>query len=53
MIPGDRLVVAESGIRGPADARRMREAGASAILVGETLMRAQDPAACINGLASA
>jgi indole-3-glycerol phosphate synthase len=53
LISADRLLVSESGIRGPADARRMREAGASAILVGETLMRASDPAACIKDLASA
>jgi indole-3-glycerol phosphate synthase len=52
-IPLDVLLVAESGIRDAADARRMREAGAAAILVGELLMRAADPAACIQELASA
>jgi len=52
-IPSDALVVAESGIHGAADARRMREAGASAVLVGELLMRAADPAECIRELASA
>ena len=52
-IPQDVLLVAESGIHGPADARRMREAGAAAVLVGEMLMRAADPAACIHELASA
>jgi indole-3-glycerol phosphate synthase len=39
-IPAGTLAVAESGIREPADARRMRDAGADAVLVGETLMRA-------------
>jgi indole-3-glycerol phosphate synthase len=53
LIPADRLLVSESGIRRIGDARRMREAGADAILVGETLMRAPDPAACIRELASA
>jgi len=53
LIPGDVIVVAESGIRGREDARRMREAGADAILVGELLMRSSDPAACIRDLASA
>jgi indole-3-glycerol phosphate synthase len=42
--------VAESGIRDAGDARRMREAGADAILVGELLMRAQDPATQIKEL---
>ena len=51
-IPKDRILVSESGIRGPADARRMREAGADAILVGEMLMRAPDPAECIRELTS-
>jgi indole-3-glycerol phosphate synthase len=52
-VPRNVLLVAESGIRGAADARRLREAGADAVLVGELLMRAQDPAACIRELASA
>lgn len=52
-VPDGVLVVAESGIHGAADARRMREAGANAVLVGELLMRAPDPGACIRELASA
>lgn len=52
-VPSDVLLVAESGIHGVADARRMREAGAAAMLVGELLMRAADPAACIRELTSA
>ncbi len=39
-VPADRVLVAESGVFGEADARRMRVAGADAILVGEALMRA-------------
>ena len=42
-IPGDRLVVTESGILEPADVRRMRDAGVHAFLVGEAFMRAPDP----------
>lgn len=38
----NHLVVSESGIRTPADARFAREAGARALLVGETLMRSDD-----------
>src|SRR6266581_3830507 len=45
-------LVAESGIHSVEDARRLREAGADAILVGEMLMRAPDAAACLRELAS-
>ncbi len=37
--PDDILLVAQSGIKTPADAERLAEAGADALLVGETLMR--------------
>jgi indole-3-glycerol phosphate synthase len=49
-IPPERIVVAESGIRNAGDVARLREAGVDAILVGETLMRAPDPAAALRGL---
>ncbi len=49
-IPGDRVAVLESGISRPEQARRAVEAGARAILVGEALMRAEDPAALIRSL---
>lgn len=41
-IPADRLYVAESGVKTPADAAAMKTVGADAILVGETLMRSPD-----------
>lgn len=44
-IPADRLVVTESGILGPADVARMREADVHAFLVGEAFMRAENPGA--------
>ena len=50
LIPNNVLVVAESGIHTAEDARRMREAGADAVLVGEALMRSADPAAQIKEL---
>jgi indole-3-glycerol phosphate synthase len=50
LIPDDRLVVAESGIRNAADVSRLRAAGIDAILVGETLMTAPDPAAALREL---
>jgi len=50
LVPENVVLVAESGIRTAADAHRMREAGADAILVGEALMRSADPAAQIREL---
>lgn len=43
--PRDRLVIAESGIESRAQGAAAELAGADAILVGSTLMRAADPAA--------
>ncbi len=42
-VPGDRVVVAESGIASRAQGAEAELAGADAILVGSTLMRAPDP----------
>ncbi|MDK3025185.1 indole-3-glycerol phosphate synthase TrpC [Cupriavidus taiwanensis] len=42
-MPADKLVVTESGILGPADVQRMREADVHAFLVGEAFMRAKEP----------
>ena len=42
--------VAESGIRDQADARALHEAGYDAILVGESLVTADDPAAALTAL---
>jgi indole-3-glycerol phosphate synthase len=52
-VPANRIVVAESGIRDAADVARLRAAGVDAILVGETLMRAPDPAAALRELLAA
>jgi indole-3-glycerol phosphate synthase len=41
-LPAGTVLVAESGIRTPADVAGLAAAGAHAILVGETLMRARD-----------
>jgi indole-3-glycerol phosphate synthase len=49
-IPADRIVVSESGIRTPADLERLRSAGARAVLVGESLMRAPDIGAALDEL---
>jgi len=52
LVPKEIVLVAESGIHTAEDARRMREAGADAILVGEALMRSPDPSATIRELSS-
>ena len=44
------LLVAESGIHTRADAERLKKCGASAILVGESLMRGGDIGAKVRGL---
>jgi indole-3-glycerol phosphate synthase len=46
-LPGNKLCVAESGIRTPEDVERLLEAGYDAFLVGEALMRQPDPAAAL------
>ena len=48
--PGDRVVVAESGIESRAQAAAAELAGADAVLVGSALMRATDPAAKLRDL---
>ena len=42
LIPEDVVFVSESGVRTAEDIQNLREAGADAVLIGETLMRAPD-----------
>ena len=49
-IPDDRIKVAESGIATRSQVASAESHGAKAILVGETLVRAGDPALAINSL---
>jgi indole-3-glycerol phosphate synthase len=49
-VPDDRVAVLESGIATRSDVDAAIDAGASAILVGETLMRADDPARAVRKL---
>ena len=49
-LPAEVVAVAESGITTRHDVERLEEAGVDAILVGETLMRAGDPAATVAKL---
>ena len=50
-VPRGVVAVAESGVRGPDDARALREAGYRAVLVGEHLVTADDPEAAVRELA--
>ncbi|MEI8334710.1 MAG: tryptophan synthase subunit beta, partial [Chloroflexota bacterium] len=52
-IPGDRVAVAESGVRDPATIAAWRAAGYDAALVGEALMRSADPAAAARAFVAA
>ncbi|QDT38427.1 indole-3-glycerol phosphate synthase TrpC [Stratiformator vulcanicus] len=49
-LPEGTLLVSESGIRTHNEVRRLQEAGCGAILVGETLMRADDIGAAVDEL---
>jgi len=42
-IPGDRIVVTESGIHSKDDIKYMQDNGVNAFLIGEAFMRASDP----------
>lgn len=49
-IPAHVVTVAESGVSSPDDAGRLAQAGYDAVLVGEWLVRAPDPAAAVAQL---
>jgi indole-3-glycerol phosphate synthase len=52
MIPDEVLLVAESGIISAADVLKMGALGAHAVLVGESLMKADDIAAAVQAYSS-
>lgn len=52
-VPEDIILVSESGIKTPAEARQVYEWGANAILVGEGLMRSANPALAIRDFMAA
>lgn len=44
LLPRGKLVISESGIRDVREIRKLKEAGVSAFLVGEAILRSKDPA---------
>jgi indole-3-glycerol phosphate synthase len=50
LVPPDRFLVAESGIRDTADLRRLAAVGPNCYLVGESLMRQTDVSAAVRAL---
>ena len=50
LVPDGVAKVAESGVGGADDARRLADAGYDAVLVGEALVTAPDPAAKVREL---
>ncbi len=53
LIPRDVVIVAESGVRSDGDVRRLVGEGADGVLVGEVLMRSEDPGAACAALVRA
>ena len=49
-LPADAVRVAESGLGSRADLDRMTASGFNAFLIGESLMRAEDPGAALSAL---
>ncbi len=49
-VPAGVSLVSESGLRSPADIRRLRELGYRGFLIGESLMRAEHPAETLRAL---
>jgi indole-3-glycerol phosphate synthase len=50
-VPAGVVLVSESGIHTPADVRKVGEKGVDAVLVGESLLRQEDPGAGVTALA--
>jgi indole-3-glycerol phosphate synthase len=46
------VIVSESGIATPEDIRRLRDVGASGFLIGESLLRQDDPGEAARKLLS-
>lgn len=53
LVPQERLLISESGVRTAEDIVRLRACGARGFLIGESLMRAENPMESVRSLASA
>jgi indole-3-glycerol phosphate synthase len=53
LMPQGRLLISESGVRSAADITRLRICGARGFLVGESLMRAENPTESVRSLVQA
>jgi tryptophan synthase beta subunit len=53
LVPEDRIVIAESGVRDASTIRTWRALGFDAALVGETLVRSTDPEATVRAFVAA
>ncbi|MCI9887605.1 indole-3-glycerol phosphate synthase TrpC [Micrococcales bacterium 31B] len=52
-VPADRVRVAESGIGGPADVARFASEGADAVLIGEALVKGNEPQQALQNILAA
>jgi indole-3-glycerol phosphate synthase len=52
LVPADCVFVAESGVSSPSQVATLAEAGVDAVLIGEALLRADDPGARLCELAA-
>jgi indole-3-glycerol phosphate synthase len=50
LLPEDRVLICESGLKTPADLARMAKAGARRFLIGESLMKQTDVEAATRAI---
>jgi indole-3-glycerol phosphate synthase len=53
LIPTEKIYIAESGVKTPADISTLKKIGADAVLIGETLMRAENKKSALESLRAA
>ena len=53
LIPAEKIYIAESGVKTPADISTLKKIGADAVLIGETLMRAENKIEMLKSLRAA